>query len=483
MTSAPAPLARQTPAVQRAEELDALRGIAILAMILSGTIPFQGIMPAWMYHAQVPPPNHQFNPDLPGLTWVDLVFPLFIFALGAAIPLAQSRRLTRGWTNLQVVLSIVKRGFLLAAFAIASQHFRPVVISSEPVAYKWQFGLIGFAVLFCMFVQLPKSYPKWLRVLVPIGGWTAGMIFLSRLQYPHHEQYKTFSLYRSDIILLVLANIAVFASLIWLFTRTKPGLRLGILACLFPLQLSASDGGWITQFLSSNPVPWLFNFGYLKYLFIAIPATLIGDYLVTWLDSDRQPEDPTRTGWRYLAIALLSLAIDLTLLIGLQARWLEVTALASLALCFCLYLLSRNPKTETAKPIQHLSLWGFYWLTLGLAFEPYEGGIKKDPATMSYFFVCLAMSIFLFIFLAIALRIFKQRRWLQLFIDNGRNPMIAYVAFGNLLWPVIELAGWQESIEEMTKTPWMGLAIGLIYTLTIAIFVSFCTRLKLFWKT
>ena len=41
--------------------LDAFRGITILAMVLSGSMAFGDIMPAWMYHAQVPPPNHIFN--------------------------------------------------------------------------------------------------------------------------------------------------------------------------------------------------------------------------------------------------------------------------------------------------------------------------------------------------------------------------------------------------------------------------------------
>ncbi|HLO52557.1 MAG TPA: DUF5009 domain-containing protein, partial [Kamptonema sp.] len=44
-----------TPTVsKRADALDALRGIAVLAMVLSGTIA-RKTLPAWMYHAQEPP--------------------------------------------------------------------------------------------------------------------------------------------------------------------------------------------------------------------------------------------------------------------------------------------------------------------------------------------------------------------------------------------------------------------------------------------
>lgn len=70
----------------RVYALDALRGLAILGMILSGQLLFgENALPSWMYHAQVPPPAHKWIGTLPGITWVDLVFPFFIFARGAAI--------------------------------------------------------------------------------------------------------------------------------------------------------------------------------------------------------------------------------------------------------------------------------------------------------------------------------------------------------------------------------------------------------------
>ena len=87
--------------------LDALRGIAILMMTLSGVIPFDKPLPAWMYHAQEPPPTHDFNPNLPGLTWVDLVFPIFLFCMGAAIPIALSRRIEKDGSVLKDRKSVV----------------------------------------------------------------------------------------------------------------------------------------------------------------------------------------------------------------------------------------------------------------------------------------------------------------------------------------------------------------------------------------
>ena len=52
---------------RRAHSLDALRGYAIMTMILAATEAF-GILPAWMYHAQEPPPTNVFNPQIYGIT-------------------------------------------------------------------------------------------------------------------------------------------------------------------------------------------------------------------------------------------------------------------------------------------------------------------------------------------------------------------------------------------------------------------------------
>jgi predicted acyltransferase len=75
----------------RHASLDGIRGLAILMMVFSGVIPYK-VLPAWMYHAQLPPPDHVFSPTLPGITWVDLVFPMFVFIAGVSLALSLPRR-------------------------------------------------------------------------------------------------------------------------------------------------------------------------------------------------------------------------------------------------------------------------------------------------------------------------------------------------------------------------------------------------------
>ncbi len=108
--------------------LDALRGFAILLMVLSGVIA-RGILPDWMYHAQLPPPDHQFNPNLAGFTWVDWVFPLLLFAMGAAFPMA-----LKGYvlTTLLEVKRIIICYFLITTNDILLQHVR---LSNPEIRY------------------------------------------------------------------------------------------------------------------------------------------------------------------------------------------------------------------------------------------------------------------------------------------------------------------------------------------------------------
>ncbi len=62
---------------ERTNSLDALRGY---------------ISPARKSHKQAPPPYRALRPDKPGLSLANLVFPFFLFSMGAAIPIRHRDR-------------------------------------------------------------------------------------------------------------------------------------------------------------------------------------------------------------------------------------------------------------------------------------------------------------------------------------------------------------------------------------------------------
>lgn len=465
----------------RSHALDALRGFAILTMVLSGVIPY-GVLPAWMYHAQVPPPAHKFDPTLPGLTWVDLVFPLFLFCLGAALPLALSTRLSQGAARWKIAGGILQRGFLLGFFAIYLQHLKPYALSTQPTATHWLLGLLAFASFFAIFTRLPKSWQPTARYAVRTAGWLVAIALLATVRYPDGSG---FALTRSDIIIIVLANMAVFGSLVWLVTRSRLIPRLGILGMLLALRLASATPGVVAWLWQATPAPWFYKLYYLQYLFLVIPGTIAGDLLLRWMNSPREEETPMRT-WnksRQLALVAMMIGLVIFLLIGLQARWLTATAVITLVVLLIGAWLVRRPRNRTESLLAKLYSWGAYWMLLGLLFEPFEGGIKKDHPTLSYYFVTAGLAIFLLIALIILIEVWQRRRGFQLLIANGQNPMLAYIGVSFAIMPVLQLTGLYPLLQAVTAAPWLGFLRGCLLTWLLALMVNFFTKRKIIWRT
>lgn len=223
----------------RAYALDALRGYAIITMVLSATIVTQ-VLPGWMSHAQTPPPDHIFNPSLPGITWVDLVFPFFLFAMGAAFPFSIGKRAEKGDSKLKLVYEAVKRGVQLTFFAIFIQHFYPYVLSSPQDIRAWLLAILCFAVLFPMFMRIPLKMPDWAHTGIKIAAYGIAVIMMLTTSY---ADGRTFSLYFSNVIILLLANMAIFGSALYIFTMHNRWLRLGVLLLLMAVILGSTVEG------------------------------------------------------------------------------------------------------------------------------------------------------------------------------------------------------------------------------------------------
>lgn len=466
---------------QRVLALDALRGLSILLMLFSSTIPF-GVLPSWMYHAQEPPPTHVFNPNLPGITWVDLVFPFFLFTMGAAIPLALSRRLKGGATPWRTFLTVVGRGILLAGFAIYVMQIRPHVISNNPDWRIWLLALLGFGLLFPVLARLPEEWSKTMRYSVRVLGWTGAILFMALIRFPDGSG---FSLYRSDIIILVLANVAVFGGLIWLITRDNWLLRLGIMGILIAVRLSATLPGWIQSFWYFSPFTWLYQFRFLQYLLITIPGTILGDIILKHMNvnADATGPDKSWSNFKLIVISILMVVINIVVVSGLKARWIFATFVAVVLLCLAGWALVRKYGSPKENLIRTIYQWATYWLFLGLLLEPYEGGIKKDPATLSYYFVTSGLAIFILIALVIFVDILKQRKVIQFLIDSGQNPMIAYAGINNLIPPILGLTKIDVLLQAITPTPWLGVLRGAFITYLVAVSTAVFTRKKIFLRT
>ncbi len=478
---------------RRALALDALRGYAILTMVLSGMVP--EALPAWMHHAQCPPPDGKFNPAIPGITWVDLVFPFFLFALGAAIPFALRRRMEKGMSNLQAVGTAFKRFGLLTVFAIFEAHSGVWAMKDPETARTCLMALAGFAAMFLVLVRLPEKWPMPWHLALRAAGWALGAALMFAFVSPKGEP---FSYKHNNIILWLLANAALCGSLAWLVTRNSLVLRLGVLGGIMAFRLAGNDPGWVNSAKALFRIPGIFDLGPVNYLFIVIPGTIAGDMVLDWMRGQKPGARP-RAAWtpgRLWAIAAFTASLVVGALVGLAprgvpdpslgvwARWTPQTAMVMLPAMALGGLLFRAPGNGAERLLKSLYGWGVYWFVVGLMFDPYEGGIKKDHATMSYYLVTAGLALFTLIAFTVVIDILGHRKWfMALLVDNGQNPMIAYVGFAHLIFPALALVGFWTALDRVTP----GLALGTIrafaQTLVLALVVSVFTRKKIFWRS
>ena len=247
--------------MQRVAAIDVLRALAIIGMVVSGQMLWNAQLPAFMFHAQLPPPTFAFNPAVPGITWVDLVFPFFLFSMGAAMPLALRRREEKGAGIGQIASSALHRFVWLAAFAIILGNTRMGLIHSVE---KWVAALATLGVwllFFAMFVRVPnldKGKNKWLN-----WGGFAALVVVTMLYKPIFG--IEVSLHKSDIIILILASMALFGTLLWWLTRNSLPMRIVLIGGMALLKMASSvEGSWCQWLWQQTPAVWLFRFEFLK---------------------------------------------------------------------------------------------------------------------------------------------------------------------------------------------------------------------------
>lgn len=464
----------------RAISLDALRGYAIITMVLSGTVA-AAVLPGWMSHAQIPPPECVFNPAVYGITWVDLVFPFFLFAMGAAFPFSLGRKIEQGVSKWRLVGDSLLRGVKLTFFAIFIQHIYPFVVSSPADATSWLIALGGFALMFGMFMRLPDRVPQWGRVAVEIASYAIGITMMLTINYAGGRE---FSLGYSNIIILVLANMAIFGSIIYIFTSKNRWWRIAVLPFVMGIFLSsATDGSWAREVMNFSPVPWMYKFYYLKYLFIIIPGSIAGEYLRAWVSNRTEASVAGEKREKWLPLILtLSIAVIVMNLYGLYMRYLVVNLVATIAILGALYYFLRE-RTVNKDFWRQLFVAGAFLLLLGLTFEGFEGGIRKDHSTYSYYFTASGLAFFALMAFSIMCDVYRLK-WLSNPLQMaGQNPMIAYVASQLVVMPILGLAHLSGYLNMLSVNAPLGFLRGVIVTTLALIVAIIFTKLKWFWRT
>ena len=458
-----------TAPTKRIATIDILRGITIFAMILCANIGYFSNLPAWMFHAQTPPPTYAFNPDVPGITWVDLVFPFFLFTMGAAFPLAMRKRLENGASRWSVTGSLFRRWLTLTIFAIVLGNAYMIGTSTRPDLVKGIFNVVLWGVMFMSLVRLKDE--KKCRLVNNAGMFLLIVMAVLGVDYLGLK----LSRWNSDIIIMILANVAFFGGLLWMFTKDSIRLRWLVLMFIIALKALSSYAPQVLDWVPSmGSIGWFFSWGFLQYLIIALAGSIVGDKL---LEHSRS-EQAVSIDMYHIAAGIVALVAMLVQLWGLFTRHILADFIISavLGLVFVALTIKRR------NIVSWLGYFGFAFMLVGIMFDPIDGGITKDHCNLSYMLTTTGMTALTGTFvLALELKWQIKGRGLS---GCGQNPMLAYAVTNFVTGPILAMIGigaWLDAIS--AGSPFWGVIRGLVYTLLMVAITCLFTKKKLFWRS
>jgi predicted acyltransferase len=471
-----APAASVAPA-ERVLGLDAFRGLLLLAMNFTFTIPPWGPFAKWMYHTQVPPSPTRAYVGVAGLTWQDLLFPMFVFTMAAALPIAMGGRLARGKPYPEIIWTSIRRAFLLLVFALVIGHVNPYW-TQDYTKRGNALAIVGLLVSFAVFVNPPPTWKPAVVRMLKSAGWAGvlALLFLVPLLYG-----QQFNAERRDFIMAALAFCTVAGTLVWLFTRARLTARLivfGVVAAgrmIAPL-VPAFGAVW-----NASPLPWFYQSWYLDLLLLVIPGTIAGDLVVRWMR--RSKDEEASAGWssaRLITLAMLGLSTIVTLCVGLyERRYPLQTTIVVVVTASAMLWTARGARTERDRILARLVAWSSVWLVVGMLVEPLEGGIKKDPLTLGFLLLMAGLSIAALASLLIIADVIFAGKRLRALALIGQNALFAYVLYmlggEHLLW----LTG----IGDAFTGSWQAATVrSVVLTGLVGAAVWFATRRRLIWR-
>lgn len=462
-----------TEKTSRIAAIDILRCIAIIGMVLSSNIGFSSGLPGWMFHAQTPPPTYAFNPENVGLTWVDLVFPFFLFSMGAALPFSMRKKISRGASIPAVCSGIVKRWITLTLFAIVLGNAYRIGAGTQPEWAKQLFKIAVWVAMCLTLMRVPgmsKKLHNWLNA--------SGIILLVLFAFTLKDVFGVGLNTGSDVIIMILAEASLTGGLIWLLTRDSLKMRWAAIAVIAGIKAVFA---YIPQAVEAAPavwggIGWFFQWSYLQYLIPVLVGSVIGDMLLR----AREHSADSNGGKRIWAAA--SLVCGVTIIIqlwGLYTRHIVADLALTAALAAIFAALTWKHRHATWVRI------GFVGMALtlaGIAFDPIDGGIAKDYCNLSYLLTTSGLGTVL----AAALLSMEQNTDVRSgFLSAvGQNPMIAYTITGFVIGPILVLTGILPQLWQLAEgSVFWGLTEGIIITLLMMLCTALCTRVKLFWRS
>ncbi len=243
----------------RVLSLDIFRGLTMLVMIFVNDLASVRGLPWWNHHMP-----HGSN----GMTYVDAVFPSFLFILGMAIPLAVRKRLAMGDSMLRLWSHILLRTVCLVVLGLVLANAGKVDpgLTGLPSGLWATLALVGAILLWNVY---PKSDGRQLLYrILKYAGLVLLVVMLAIFRRTTRDGHTAWLDFRYWEILGLIARAYLAACLLYIPLRRKPWAPMALLVGLTAVSV-ASTLGWV-GFLHRIPYAiWPFDAGQLPSIAMA----------------------------------------------------------------------------------------------------------------------------------------------------------------------------------------------------------------------
>jgi len=217
----------------RLQSLDVLRGLTILVMMFVNDVAGVAGAPAWMRH--VDPSTAD------GMTFVDVVFPAFLFIVGTSIPFAVGGRLERGEPLPKVLGHVLSRTLSLLVIGVFMVNGETISKSGPLSPPVWE--LLMYAGVAMVWIALPGDWGGSRRALAVRGAGVFLLVAAAALY--HGNDGKGLIQLRTQWwgILGLIGWAYLVACTVYLPLRRNPAGVIGAIPLLYCVYIADAAGG------------------------------------------------------------------------------------------------------------------------------------------------------------------------------------------------------------------------------------------------
>ncbi|WP_348797196.1 DUF5009 domain-containing protein [Flavobacterium adhaerens] len=146
---------------KRIFSIDALRGITIFVMIFVNELASIKSVPQWMKHMPA-------NAD--AMTFVDVVFPAFLFIVGMSIPFAINTRLSKGDSPITIWFQTFKRTFSLVVIGVFMVNAEYGYDASKMLITPAIWGFFAYFTPILIWNKYPNDFSIWKKNILQYSG-------------------------------------------------------------------------------------------------------------------------------------------------------------------------------------------------------------------------------------------------------------------------------------------------------------------------